>query len=489
MSNKELKPIMFVGTGSDVGKSVLNAGFCRIFQQDGFKPAPFKAQNMSLNSFATEDGFEIGRAQAMQAEACKTPPLVQMNPVLLKPTSEQKAQVVVNGKPVGTQTAKEYFEDTDREKLFLEAMKSLNFLCDRFSPVVLEGAGSISEMNLWDKDITNMRVAEYKSIPTYLIADIDKGGVIASVYGSILLLPDNQRALIQGIILNKFRGDISLFEEGKRIIEELTGIPVVGVVPYFRDIYLEQEDSVVVDRKKRSFVSGKINVAVCLIPHMSNFTDFDVLEILNEVNLYYSDKAKEVEKADIIFIPGSKNTIADLKYLKSKGLDCLIRELVSSGKQVYGICGGFQMLGEKIFDEYGVESSEKEIDGIGVLPIKTYLEKEKKTVQVEFKYKDSFQICKGYEIHMGVTKGIEENTLCVLDNEQKDGCFKNENVWGTYIHGILDNACVLNDILSKVNPNFKTEINYFEYKSAELDKLAKVIREHCNMEYIYHSLK
>jgi adenosylcobyric acid synthase len=343
MKNKKCRPIMFVGTGSDVGKSVINAGFCRIFKQDGWQPAPFKAQNMSLNSYPTPDGLEIGRAQAVQAEACGIPCRVEMNPVLLKPTGYMDSQVVLHGKPWANMSAKTYFNKTDRDYLFSEAMKAFSRLEGAYHPIVVEGAGSISEVNLWEKDITNMRVAVAKNAATYLIADIDKGGVFGSVYGSLLLLPEAERKQVKGIIINKFRGDISLFQEGVKQLEDLCGVPVVGVIPYFRDIYIDDEDSVVVDKKQFKAMTGKINMAVVLLPHMSNFTDFNVLEQIPEVNLYYAATSEDVAQADILILPGSKNTISDLLYLKKQGLVAAIQQAHQDGKAIYGICGGYQL--------------------------------------------------------------------------------------------------------------------------------------------------
>ncbi|HWV31233.1 MAG TPA: cobyric acid synthase, partial [Dyadobacter sp.] len=264
MKTNKLRPIMFVGTGSDVGKSVITAGFCRIFKQDGYQPAPFKAQNMSLNSFVTADGLELGRAQAVQAEAAQVPCESDMNPVLLKPTNDKTSQVVLNGKPVGNQSAYEYFMANDRRELFSAVKEAFDRLAARYSPIVMEGAGSISELNLKHRDITNLRMAAHAGAAVYLIADIDKGGVFGSVYGTIALLTPEERACMKGIIINKFRGDGRLFEEGKRMLEELTGLPVVGILPYFRDIHIEQEDSVSLELKYRSGVEGKVNVAVIL---------------------------------------------------------------------------------------------------------------------------------------------------------------------------------------------------------------------------------
>ena len=484
---KRLKPIMFVGTGSDVGKSVINAAFCRIFVQDGYAPAPFKAQNMSLNSYATPDNLEIGRAQAMQAEACKIDCSVEMNPVLLKPTSYQSSQVVLNGKPMGNKTASEYFLETDRDELFSKAISAFNVLHSKYNPIVIEGAGSISEMNLWDKDITNMRVALETGAATYLIADIDRGGVFASVYGTMELLPEKERESIKGIIINKFRGDIKLFEEGKIMLQNLIQKPVVGIIPYFNDIFIEQEDSVVIDNKNKTYMNGKINIAVVLVPHMSNFTDFDNLERITQVHLYYTHNITELEKADIVILPGSKNTIADLQYLRDKGIDQTIVQMSKAGKQVYGICGGFQMMGRKISDPNHVEGNICKIEGLNLLPVETILTTEKKTNQVEFKFLENSSACAGYEIHMGETVSDNYSPLCTANN-LKEGYFLNPKIWGTYIHGIFDNPCVVENILKVVSSDIKVNFNFKEFKQQEFNKLADLVRNSVDMDYIYDSL-
>ena len=354
MEKKIGKPIMFVGTCSDAGKSVINAAFCRIFRQDGYSPAPFKAQNMSLNSYSTPEGGEMGRAQVVQAEACGIAPHTDMNPVLLKPTSDKGSQVILNGRPVGNMSAKDYFGNkSQKEELFREAQAAYRRLESRYNPIVMEGAGSISELNLRDRDITNMRMAMYAGADTYLVADIDRGGVFASVYGSIALLPPEERRLIKGIIINKFRGDVSLFDEGKKILRELTGVPVVGVIPYFQDIRIEEEDSVVLDSKSHSYREGKINVAIILLKRLSNFTDFDVLEMDERFNPYYTNHVDEIEKADIIILPGSKNTLADLQGIRANGIADAIVRAYKAGKKVVGICGGYQMMGMRLEDPDG----------------------------------------------------------------------------------------------------------------------------------------
>lgn len=487
--NKKLKPILFVGTGSDVGKSVINSAFCRIFLQDGYHPAPFKAQNMSLNSYASAEGLELGRAQAVQAEACGIPCLSAMNPVLLKPTSDQKAQVVLNGKPMGEQSARDYFLKTDREFLFAEAMKAWKYLDSRYNPIVMEGAGSISEINLWDKDITNMRVALETGSPTILIADIDRGGVFGSVYGTIMLLPEAERKLIKGILINKFRGDIGLFDDGRRMLEELTGVPVIGVIPYFRDIHIEQEDSVVIDYKRGSTDTSKINVAVVLLRHMSNFTDFNMLERMPEVNLYYSANPTEIAKADVVLVPGSKSTISDLIYLRERGLAKAIIQAAEAGKGVYGICGGYQILGEEIRDPNQVEGDIEMMPGLGLLPVVTTLTREKRTVQTRFHFQQRKEHCTGYEIHMGQTRRMNAQPLCDLEDGSTEGCLVSPKLWGTYLHGIFDNKVVVEEML-KANL-LQAEVADFDYnafKEEQYNKLAAHVRACVDMEYLYSVL-
>jgi len=480
---------MFVGTGSDVGKSVINAAFCRILKQDGYAPAPFKAQNMSLNSYATPDGLEIGRAQAVQAEACGIPCRVEMNPVLLKPTSNICSQVVLHGKPIGNKSASAYFIDTDRNMLFDEAMSAFHTLDAEYNPIVIEGAGSISEINLWDKDIVNMRVAVETSASTYLIADIDKGGVFASVYGTMLLLPQVEKDRIKGIIINKFRGDIALFADGKKMLEDLTGKPVVGIIPYFRDITIEQEDSVALDTKTLSASYNTINIAVVLLKHMSNFTDFNMLEQLQGIHLYYTCDPEELTKADIVLIPGSKNTLADMQFIRSQGLAAKIMQMHKEGKQVYGICGGYQMMGLEIRDPFHVEGDIESLPGLGILPVVTILSTEKRTEQCSFTFLDHADTGKGYEIHMGQTYSETESPLCVLNSNEPDGYFLDAKTWGTYIHGIFDNAHVVNYILQQVSPKINIDLDYTKLKDENFDKLADLVRNNVDMAYIYTSLE
>ncbi|MGL1901090.1 MAG: cobyric acid synthase [Fibrobacterales bacterium] len=489
MSSTLLKPIMFVGTGSDVGKSVINAAFCRIFKQDGHTPAPFKAQNMSLNSYATPEGHEIGRAQAMQAEAARIPCSVSMNPVLLKPNSNMEAQIVLNGKPWANKTALDYFNGTDRDFLFAEAMKGFDDLASRFCPVVVEGAGSISEVNLRDRDITNMRVAVERNADVYLITDIDKGGVFGSVYGTLELLPVNERALIKGIIINKFRGDSALFEDGRIQLEELTGVPVVGVIPYFRDIILDDEDSVILDLKSGQTPQVKqLSIVIVLLKQMSNFTDFAALERINSISVQYSANPQTVVDADIVIIPGSKNSISDLNHLRESGLATAILNAYDAGKSIYGICGGFQMMGKEIHDPHGIEGTFTTMPGLGILPVSTTLTTDKITEQCTFQFRNSSEPCKGYEIHMGETTSEHHSPLCTIQGIS-DGHYLNERVWGSYIHGMFDNHEIVNSILKAAGHQETIEpFSISAFKETQYNKLADVVRDYCDLEYIYSQL-
>jgi len=478
-------PIMFVGTGSDVGKSIIAAGMCRILKQDGYQPAPFKAQNMSLNSFVTPEGLEIGRAQAVQADACGIPCTTEMNPVLLKPTSHTAAQVVLHGKPVGNQSAKDYFLGNNKENLFREVKQAYTSLSKKHAPIVLEGAGSISELNLKHRDIVNMRMAKFAKANVYLIADIDKGGVFASVYGSIALLEPWERALIKGIIINKFRGDINMFTEGRKKIEELTGVPVVGVLPYASDIYIEDEDSVALEQKNNTNLKGQLNIVVVQLPYMSNYTDFNVLERDDRVHLYYSQDPKEIAEADIVLLPGTKSTIADLHFLRKKGIAKAILTAFESGKKVMGICGGFQMMGTEISDPHGVEGSAVTVPGLGIIPMTTVLSKEKTTVQRTFTYKHNKATCHGYEIHMGVSTCASNAPLNTL-NDGTEGYLLNDHCWGTYMHGIFDNQVVIDDLLGSVSA--EAPKSYEDFKNENFDKLADLMRASLDIDQMYSQM-
>jgi adenosylcobyric acid synthase len=479
---------MFVGTCSDAGKSVINTGFCRILKQNGYHPAPYKAQNMSLNSYATPEGLEIGRAQATQAEACQVPCHTDMNPVLLKPTGEMMSQVIVNGKPVGNRSAYEYFKSDNNRPLLEAALDAYKRLSDRYSPVVLEGAGSVSELNLKKRDIVNMRMAKEVGADVYLVADIDRGGVFASVYGSIMLLDEEERALIKGVIINKFRGDAKLFDEGRQMIKDLTGVPVVGVIPYFKDIYIEAEDSVGLAAKNTKAIDGKVNVAVVLLEQMSNFTDFDALAYDSRVNLYFTIEHEELKKADVVILPGSKSTIKDFLMLQDKGIDTLIKDLYAEGRTVIGICGGYQMLGQKILDPHQLEGKHPSVEGIGLLPMETTITKEKTTVQQQFRFLDAEGECEGYEIHMGQSeRDTSAKPLVVLPDGNTDGIYLNDRCWGTYMHGILDNQVVIDHLLQAFSDRRGTNRNYKQFKQEEYDRLADHLRAYLDVDYMYQT--
>ena len=358
---------MLAGTGSDVGKSVLATAFCRIFLQDGYSPAPFKAQNMALNSYATPEGLEIGRAQAVQAEAANIPCHTDMNPLLLKPQSDHTSQVVLNGRTIGNRDAYDYWRrssalqgsDSQLDIDFRqEVCAAFDRLATRYNPVVMEGAGSISELNLRDHDLVNLPMARHAGADVILVGDIDRGGVFASVYGSIALQTEEDRKLIKGIIINKFRGDLRLFDDGRKMLEDICGIPVLGVVPYYRDIRIEEEDSVALAKKNSQFSilnSQLVQVAVVMLRHLSNYTDFDALEQDTRVHLYYTNNVEEISKADIIILPGTKSTIDDLYELRRNGVASAIIKAHRQGATVLGICGGYQMMGVEVCDPDHVE--------------------------------------------------------------------------------------------------------------------------------------
>ena len=477
---KKLHPVMFAGTGSDVGKSILAAAFCRIFLQDGYHPAPFKAQNMALNSYATPEGLEIGRAQAVQAEAAGIPCHTDMNPLLLKPQSDHTSQVVLNGKPIGTRDAYDYWcRDEGPEPLQhldfrQEVCQAFDRLAANYNPIVLEGAGSISELNLRDTDLVNLPMAQHAKADVILVGDIDRGGVFASVYGSIALQSPEDRQRIKGIIINKFRGDLRLFEKGRRMLEDICEVPVLGVVPYYKDIHIEEEDSVSLEQKRRQLAEGKVNVAVVLLRHISNFTDFDTLERDPRVNLFYTNNTSDLQQADIIILPGTKATLDDLLELRRNGCAQAIQQAHRNGKMVVGICGGYQMLGLTVDDPDGLEGSITRLPGLGLLPIHTTITTEKTTKQVTFQFDG--QTCLGYEIHQGVSD-TDESILF------GDHCI------GTYIHGFLDNPAVINRLLSDYVDTDQVEtLDPQAFKEEQYDKLAAHVRKHVDMERLYQIL-
>lgn len=492
----KLHPIMFVGTGSDVGKSVVAAAFCRIFKQDGYSPAPFKAQNMALNSYATPEGFEIGRAQAVQAEAAGIPCHTDMNPLLLKPQSDHTSQVVLNGKPIGNRDAYDYFRREGREELRAEVNAAFDRLAARYNPVVMEGAGSISELNLVDSDLVNMPMARHANADVILVGDIDRGGLFASVYGSIALQKIEDRKRIKGIIVNKFRGDMRLFDKGRQILEDICTfdlpdgtkqrIPVLGVIPYYNDIHIEEEDSVSLGNKSHTASQGCVNVAVVLLQHISNFTDFDALEQDPRIHLFYTNNVDDLQKADVIIVPGTKSTLHDLYELRRNGAAQAIIRAHRNGATVLGICGGYQMLGIEVCDPDRVEGDIERLPGLGLLPITTSMSGEKTTRQVTFD-----EGMRGYEIHMGETRPFgdaPDSPLFSLSDGRKDGYIVSEQCMGTYIHGVLDNKQFVDRLLKPFAEKLAKASEPFDYeafKNEQYDKLAAHVRKYVDMERIY----
>lgn len=483
---------MLAGTGSDVGKSIIAAAFCRIFLQDGYHPAPFKAQNMALNSYATPEGLEIGRAQAVQAEAAGVPCHTDMNPLLLKPSSDHTSQVVLNGRPIGNRNAYEYFRREGREELRKEVHAAFDRLAAQYNPVVMEGAGSISEINLRDSDLVNLPMAMHAGADVILVADIDRGGVFASVYGSVMLLRPEERKHIKGILINKFRGDIRLFESGVKMLEDLCGVPVVGVVPYYKDIYIEEEDSVMLQTKNIRAGQGKVNVAVVLLRHLSNFTDFNVLERDPRVHLFYTNNTDELMKADIILLPGSKSTLSDLYELRRNGVAQAIVRAHREGATVMGICGGYQLMGREVCDPDHVEGEIERLPGLGLLPVSTRMQGEKVTRQVRFRFLEDSAVCEGYEIHMGTTTPLADvpvSPLNHLADGREDGYFVDRTCMGTYVHGILDNPSVIDYLLEPFADKLKeTAFDYKAFKEEQYDKLAAHVRKHVDLPLIYQIL-
>ncbi len=500
------KAIMVQGTMSNAGKSLVTAGLCRVFNQDGNKVAPFKSQNMALNSFITVNGAEMGRAQVVQAEAANIEPSALMNPILLKPTSDCGSQVIVNGEAIGTMTAVEYFKF--KTQLIPDIMKAYNQLDEENDIIVIEGAGSPAEINLKTQDIVNMGMAKMAKSPVLLVADIDRGGVFAAVYGTIMLLEAEERNMVKGIVINKFRGDVSILKPGLDMLEEKTGIPVVGVLPML-NVDIEDEDSL----SERLSVSSKvdlIDIAIVRLPRMSNYTDFNVFELISGVSVRYVQSVNELGNPDMIIIPGTKNTIGDLKWMRQNGLEAEILKKANSGTVVFGICGGYQILGNNISDPHGVEEG-GDTAGMGLLDVETVFEEKKRTIQMQGVFGKIGGIFEtlagkefyGYEIHSGITNfdekkaissisPINENAEPIAEGSQNIG--ERLNVYGSYIHGIFDGegiaAAIIEALLNK--KGLKTEdieiINFDDYKKQQYDILADSIRNNLDMDKIYEIL-
>ena len=428
--------VMVQGTMSGAGKSLLCTALCRIFRQDGLRVAPFKSQNMALNSGVTRDGLEMGRAQIAQAEAAGVEPDVRMNPVLLKPSSDTGSQVIVNGAARGNMAASAYF--AYKKELVPEILTAYESLAAEYDVVVIEGAGSPAEINLRQNDIVNMGLAELVDAPVLLAGDIDRGGVFAQLYGTVALLEPAERKRVRGLIVNKFRGDAALLEPGLRRLEELTGVPVLGVVPYLR-AELDDEDSLA-PRLARREARAAIDVAVLRLPHISNFTDFAPLDAQPALGVRYVDRAERLGEPDLVILPGTKSTMDDLLWLRENGLEAAVLRLAAGGTPVLGVCGGYQMLGESVEDAHGVEGSAPSLRGMGLLPCRTAFAPEKTLTRVRATVAGGpldGAALDGYEIHMGATERRGGEPFCVLESGAEDGC-RVGNVFGTYLHGLFD---------------------------------------------------
>lgn len=489
---------MFQGTGSSVGKSILAAGFCRILKQDHIRVVPFKAQNMALNAFVTEEGLEMGRAQVVQAEAAGLKPSVKMNPILLKPTSDTGSQVIVHGKVVNNMDAKSYH--AHKPYLKEAILSSFADLEAQFQAIVIEGAGSPAEINLRENDIVNMGFAQMVDSKVILIADIDKGGVFASLYGTYMLLSEEERSRICGYIINKFRGDEKLLQPGIEMMKEKMPLTCLGVMPY---IILQIDDEDSVTERFRRKKEGKIKLGVVRLPYISNFTDFAPLEMEPSLAVSYMTRPEEVKEQDIIILPGSKNTLYDMKFLQESNMGAEIIRANKRGVKVVGICGGFQMLGREIYDEEGTESTMTHMNGLGLLPITTHMAKEKTTLQTKGKLYGKNQMVGqkdldnlwGYEIHMGQTIFQDESLKPFIQTDRGtfDGAYDaKKKIFGTYMHGIFDNDgfrnAFVNELLLEKGYQEEETWSLEAFKEKEYDNLAETMRKHLDIQAIYREM-
>jgi adenosylcobyric acid synthase len=502
------KALMIQGIGSGAGKSLIVTALCRIFKDEGISVAPFKAQNMALNSYITIEGGEIGRAQALQAEAARIEPTVDMNPVLLKASGEIGSQVIIHGKVHSTMKAKEYY--SFKEAAWEAVKESFGRISKVYDLIIMEGAGSPAEINLMDVDIVNMKMARYARAPVILVGDIDRGGVFASLYGTVKLLGRDSRR-IKGFVINKFRGDIEILSPGLEMIKDRTGKPVIGVLPYIKNIGLPEEDGLVINHS-RSLESKiqdssceKLRIVIVKLQYISNFTDFDPFLHEPDVELLYSANPAEIENADIVIIPGTKNTVKDLEFLRDSGLQKSILKAYMKGVQIIGICGGYQILGKKIYDPYRVESGCKEINGIGLLNIETIFEKTKITARVEAEVKASAfnlqpsMLLRGYEIHMGKSEGdiglfkINRLNHSNSSNYLLDGSM-NGNCWGTYLHGIFENDEFRRAIINSARKKkgllpLGLILRYSEVKDRAIDSIASIVKDKLDMGFIWRLIR
>lgn len=492
-----MRNLAVFGAASDVGKSIVATALCRIFSNAGLDVAPFKAQNMSNNSGVTPDGLEIGRAQIVQAEAARVVPTADMNPVLLKPNTDTGAQVVLKGKAVANRSARDYFGNT--EIWAEEAFDSLAKLRSRHELLVIEGAGSCAEMNLYERDFVNFKTAKQADAVVILVADIDRGGVFAQVAGTLSVIPPEDKAFVKGVIVNRFRGDATLFDDGIRIIEELAGVPVLGVIPYFRGIAIDAEDAVplqaVVDPVD-SPDPGKISIAIIYFPHISNFTDFAILDSHDDVEVHYLHYPQNLNDYQAVILPGSKNVRGDLDWIFSCGWDKRLKEFRSSGKIIMGICGGYQMLGTVIADPNSIEGPAGESSALGFLPVETVLRQKKKLFNSRGCLLDEAIKVEGYEIHMGESRLVGEgypllqvsfrNNVPAGDN---DGVMSLDGkVLGTYFHGIFDGKDFREWFLRLLRPQFVSNGSMPD-KNHEYEKLADHFKKHLDMEAVYRIIE
>ena len=499
---------MVQGTGSSVGKSLFVTALCRIFRQDGYAVAPFKAQNMSLNSFVTPDGAEIGRAQAVQAEAAGILPTADMNPILLKPEVDYRSQLIVMGRPEGHLEAYDF--NRRKCRLWGVVTAALDRLTSEFDVVVIEGAGSPAEINLRRGDIVNMVVALYANAPVLLVGDIDRGGVFASLYGTIMLLSDEERSLVRGVVINKFRGDVSILRPGLDELEQLTGVPILGVMPYFRDIYIPEEDSPAAAAEGGTR-TPLVDVAVIALPHIANFDDFDPLRRETGVRLRYVRSREELGSPDLVIVPGTKTTVDDLGYLRDTGLASEVAALAGQGVAIVGICGGYQMLGRRILDPEHVESDREEVPGLGLLRVDTRFSPDKQTHQVSGHVIGDYGMLagasgvpfEGYEIHMGATTGVLADVggsatplrLTRRSGRQVDsgdGSMSDDGwVMGSYVHGLLHNTELRRTILARVAARKGASLDFEQdtfSQSAEYDRLAALTRRSLDMSSLYGAI-
>lgn len=483
-----MKTLMIQGTTSDAGKSTLVAALCRVFANQGIKVAPFKPQNMALNSAVTNDGGEIGRAQALQAIAAKVEPETDFNPILLKPNSDTGAQVIIHGKAISNMEAGKYH---DYKKVAMDAViTSHERLAKRFDLLLVEGAGSPAEINLRENDIANMGYAEKVDCPVIIIADIDKGGVFAHLVGTLALLSGSEQARVKGFVINRFRGDISLLQGGLDWLEQYTGKPVLGVLPYLHDLTLDAEDAVAINN---NVTHATINIAILLVPHISNHTDFDALRLHPNINVNYIRHTQVIPDVDLIILPGSKNVLGDLTFLINEGWDNQLKRHLRYGGKVLGICGGMQMLGNIIYDPEGVESSLKRVSGLALCDFETTLTSQKvlSKVTATLKLNNRQTLCSGYEIHAGVSKGNALKTPLITFSQhpngfKTDGFISDDNaIAGTYLHGLFDEPNATMEILKWVKPDLNIDpISIDTHREQQLARLATMCETHLDIAQI-----